>query len=61
MRESKPVTKNFHKNIGLWIVFIVGIAIAIYELTFYSYSSLSWVISIVALMISYISYVVRKR
>ena len=51
---------NFHKDIGLWILFLAGIAIAAYEYIFYSSSSLSWVISVIALMISYLSYVVRK-
>ena len=52
---------NFHKDIGLWIVFLAGIAIVAYEWIFYPNSSLSWVISLIALMISYISYVVRKN
>lgn len=51
---------NREYKLGLWIAIIIAILLMIYEFVFYSTSGLSYVISILAVLIAYVSYTVTK-
>lgn len=47
-------------RLGLWIAIIIAVLLIIYEFIFYQTSGLSYVISLLAVLIAYVGYTVTK-
>ena len=47
-------------RLSLWIVIVIAFLLIIYEVVFYSTSGLSYVISLLAVLIAYVGYIVTR-
>ncbi len=52
--------KNKEYKLGLWIAIIISLLLIVYEVVFYSTSALSYIISLLAVLIAYVGYIVTK-
>lgn len=52
--------ENREYKLGLWGVIIIALILIIYEVVFYSTSTLSYVISLLAVLIAYVAYTITK-
>ena len=52
--------KNKDYKLGLWVVIAITFLLIVYEFIFYPTSGLSYVISLLAVLIAYVGYIVTR-